>query len=181
MADSSITKKALASALKKLMSERPFSQITVINICELCEMNRKSFYYHFKDKYDLVSYICYTEFIKAASEKDYTDGFDLLYDMCNYFEKNKSFYRKILKNESNNPFYDYFKGWLMPIAEDFMKKIFASSENNQFYADFFTDAFINSLKKWILSPNPMPAKKFIEMIRSCVYGISKNTVNQIDE
>ena len=49
MADSNITKRALASALKELMESTPFTKITVSDICAKCNMNRKSFYYHFKD------------------------------------------------------------------------------------------------------------------------------------
>ena len=44
-------------ALKGLMAEMPFEKINVSQICERCGMNRKSFYYHFKDKYDLVNWI----------------------------------------------------------------------------------------------------------------------------
>ena len=51
MADSNITKRALATSLKELMVEQPFEKINVAQICERCNMNRKSFYYHFKDKY----------------------------------------------------------------------------------------------------------------------------------
>ena len=57
MADSNITKRALANSLKSLMTEQPFEKINVAQICERCDMNRKSFYYHFKDKYDLVNWI----------------------------------------------------------------------------------------------------------------------------
>ena len=57
MADSNITKSALASALKELMETTPFAKITVSDICAKCNMNRKSFYYHFKDKFDLVNWI----------------------------------------------------------------------------------------------------------------------------
>ena len=57
MADSNITKNALATSLKKLMREKPFEKISVSDICDDCGMNRKSFYYHFKDKYDLVNWI----------------------------------------------------------------------------------------------------------------------------
>ena len=44
MADSNITKKALADALKELMDTKPFHKISVSDICERCQMNRKSFY-----------------------------------------------------------------------------------------------------------------------------------------
>ena len=47
MPDANITKNALASSMKKLMKEKAFSKISVIDICEGCGMNRKSFYYHF--------------------------------------------------------------------------------------------------------------------------------------
>ena len=66
MADSNITKRALASALKGLMEELPFDKINVAHICERCDMNRKSFYYHFRDKYDLVNWIFDTEFLTIA-------------------------------------------------------------------------------------------------------------------
>ncbi|MGI6028090.1 MAG: TetR/AcrR family transcriptional regulator [Candidatus Heteroscillospira sp.] len=45
IADSNITKRALAQALKDLMETQPFEKISVAEICEACEMNRKSFYY----------------------------------------------------------------------------------------------------------------------------------------
>ena len=57
MADSNITKQALATALRELMEQVPFDKIQVQHICERCGMNRKSFYYHFKDKYDLLNWI----------------------------------------------------------------------------------------------------------------------------
>ena len=50
MPDANITKKALAASMKKLMEEKPFDKISVIDICEGCGMNRKSFYYHFKER-----------------------------------------------------------------------------------------------------------------------------------
>jgi AcrR family transcriptional regulator len=46
LAASNITKQALATALRELMQEEPFDKIQVAQICERCDMNRKSFYYH---------------------------------------------------------------------------------------------------------------------------------------
>lgn len=68
MADSNITKRALALA-ERAMKTTPFSKISVGDICEKCEMNRKSFYYHFKDKYDLINWIYSTEFISNTRIK----------------------------------------------------------------------------------------------------------------
>ena len=85
MADSNITKRALASALKELMNEKLFARISVSDICTRCDMNRKSFYYHFKDKYDLVNWIYNTEFLAVVRHKNYESGWNLLRSFASIF------------------------------------------------------------------------------------------------
>ena len=96
MAESGVTKKVLAYALKSLMETRPLNKITVGDICEACDMNRKSFYYHFQDKYDLVNWIFYTEFFDEF-QVERTSSADALVRLCEFFEKNREFYRNALK------------------------------------------------------------------------------------
>ena len=90
MSDSNITKKALATALKKLMQTQPFDKISVGKICEACELNRKSFYYHFKDKYDLVEWIFDTEFIAAVSAAKVTDRWSFVRAPVSYTHLNRT-------------------------------------------------------------------------------------------
>ena len=89
MADSNITKRALATSLKELMAEQPFDKINVAQICERCNMNRKSFYYHFKDKYDLVNWIFDTEFIALLKNENlstnYKERWAFIEKTCRYF------------------------------------------------------------------------------------------------
>ena len=63
MADSNITRNAMAAAMKALMKEKKLSKISISDICGACGMNRNSIYYHFKAKYDLINWIFYTEFV----------------------------------------------------------------------------------------------------------------------
>ena len=51
------TKKALAESLKKFMKKKPFSKITVSELVTDCNINRKTFYYHFEDIYDLLKWM----------------------------------------------------------------------------------------------------------------------------
>ena len=81
--------------LKALLKEQPLSKISIGEICDLCSMSRKSFYYHFKDKEDLISWIFDTEFEEACKEK--TRVIDTL---IKYFYENKSFYKKVLKENT---------------------------------------------------------------------------------
>ena len=61
---SQVTKRALAASLTKLLSQKPLDKVTVKDIIEDCGVNRQTFYYHFKDIYDLVDWI----FLEMASE-----------------------------------------------------------------------------------------------------------------
>jgi AcrR family transcriptional regulator len=48
------TRMALRDALVELMRERHISGITVTSICELADVNRSTFYLHYRDQYDLL-------------------------------------------------------------------------------------------------------------------------------
>ena len=47
MAESLITKRAIADSLKELTKEKPFDKISVKDISEKCGINRQTFYYHY--------------------------------------------------------------------------------------------------------------------------------------
>ena len=50
------TKQMLCDAFITLASKKAFSKITVSEIINLCNVNRKTFYYHFTDVYDLLEW-----------------------------------------------------------------------------------------------------------------------------
>ncbi len=181
MPDSNITKRALADSLKELLTEASFSKISIGNICEKCGMNRKSFYYHFKDKYDLVNWIYYTEFISIAKEKNYNTEWEAMEDICIYYYGNRNFYRKILKVEGQNPFSSYFRELLLPVISEYLKEIFNKDENWNFYVDFFADAFTSAIMRWLLDKECMPPDKFITLLKSCVWNAAKKVMESIPE
>ena len=70
---SQITKNALAASLKKLLSKKELSKITITNITEECGVNRQTFYYHFKDIYDLLEWIFTNEVIEEIDNEKEED------------------------------------------------------------------------------------------------------------
>ena len=66
---SQITKRALEQSLKNLLLKKPLTKITINDIAEDCGINRMTFYYHFKDIYDLVEWSCMEDARKALEEK----------------------------------------------------------------------------------------------------------------
>lgn len=168
MADSNITKRALASALKELMNEMPFAKISVSNICEKCDMNRKSFYYHFKDKYDLANWIFDTEFMAIAKKHSYGTTWDFFEDFCNYFYENKRFYRKLLKVEGQNSFSEHFREIIQPALRKRVEDVMDSREVHPFYINFFTDAVICIIVRWLSERDCMPPNEFISRLKFLV-------------
>lgn len=62
------TKKHLSDSLKKLSAEKPLAKISVKDLCEYSHVNRGTFYYHFKDIYDLINWIYHTEITLPSRE-----------------------------------------------------------------------------------------------------------------
>jgi AcrR family transcriptional regulator len=52
-----MTKNLLADSLKNLMKTKPLPKITVQELVNGCRLNRRTFYYHFKDIYDILEWI----------------------------------------------------------------------------------------------------------------------------
>lgn len=135
-------------------------------------MNRKSFYYHFKDKYDLVNWIYDTEFLTIAQKKEYQAGWDLLEDMCAYFYDNRQFYRKIFRIDGQNSFSNYFRDTVMLIISKDMAEIFSQEKHMDFFVHFYTDAFVCAIKRWLLQQNHLSAAEFSQLLKKCLIGTS---------
>jgi probable dihydroxyacetone kinase regulator len=170
MANSNITKQALATALKELMEEVPFEKIRVADICERCTMSRKSFYYHFKDKYDLLNWIFDTEFISFVKDlsqaKELHQQIDRFQNICNYFYENRNFYRKALQTEGQNSFPEHFREYIMPFVK--LRMVSLVGDSDDFALAFFTDATVYTIERWLLESDCMPPDEFVERLLNLV-------------
>ena len=64
-----MTKQALEASLKNLLLQKPLNKITINDIAEDCGISRMTFYYHFKDIYDLVEWACVEDAARALAGK----------------------------------------------------------------------------------------------------------------
>ena len=183
LADSNITNRALAAALRELLKERPFAQISVTDICDRCEMNRKSFYYHFRDKYDLVNWIYYTEFWEVLRRRENAAGWEVLRDLCLYFEEKRDFYRKTFEVEGQNSFSDYFREIVTVILDDDFEEALAAEEPEavRFYLTFYADAIVAAVRRWLEDRDPVPAETLAAWLRRCLTGFEPGAVDRLHE
>lgn len=178
MAYSNITKTIMADAMKELMSEKPFAKISVGDICERCGMNRKSFYYHFKDKYDLVNWIYQTEFLEMLRIQNYSSGWELLADICRYLYSERVFYTNALQVEGQNSFRDYFSASIGTVLPEIMRDQFKTMEDPRFFVEFFTDAIQAAILRWLKSTPVLPPDEFMNRLESVTEIMGKRSNEQ---
>lgn len=107
MANSDFTKFMIARGLKQLLETNSFLDISVGDIAQHCKISRNTFYYHFRDKYDVISWIFYTEITPLIGDTISMDQWGSgMRALCRYMQENKFFYMNVLQFEGQNSFAD---------------------------------------------------------------------------
>jgi len=170
MAVSSITKRALATALKELMVDEPFSAISIADICRLRDMNRKSFYYHFKDKYDLLNWIYDTEFLSLARGRGSDSPWEFLGELLRHLHGERGFYARAMEVTGQNSFQEHFRDLMEPVVVALLSQCAPGEEVTAFQRDFFTDGVISALTRWLTEKSPAGAEEMLERLKGCFFG-----------
>lgn len=174
MPSSNITKKALADALRTLMETTPFDKISVAQICGQCGMHRKSFYYHFRDKYDLLNWIFDAEFIPYIAGYSGTscpvERLEIIKDICGYFYANSSFYRKVFLGHGHNSFSEHLYDVFYPLLAMRLEELIGKKAADEFTVTFFTDAALSLMKRWLMEENCMPPGQFVAKLKRMMTG-----------
>lgn len=159
MANSTVTKNALAKGFKELLCEYPLEKISVKDITEQSGMNRNSFYYHFQDKYELMNWIFDSEIADHAiifndSSKFLIESFK---NICSILYNNREFYLACFKYEGQNSLYEslnklYYEQWKEKLRKRYMNlEVDIDEEELDLMAKLNTRAIVGTLKDWINS------------------------------
>lgn len=150
------TKKALADSLKALLRTRPLSKVTIADITEGCGINRMTFYYHFRDIYDLVEWICREECSAALGgpldRETWQEGYCRL---CRHVLEERSFftavYHSVSREELENYLYRATYSILRSAVDELAGDMPIGEEEKKFIADFYKFAFVGVELDWLRS------------------------------
>lgn len=148
------TEKAIADALKKLLAKRPLSKITISDIANECGINRMTFYYHYRDVYDLIKTIA-DEDLKGALEGKRTlaDWQEGVLKLMTVVKKDKAFYTSLYhsveRDRTIDYVYDLISELLMEGVDQLPSSGKTSADNVQFIVDFYAYAFVGILLQWV--------------------------------
>lgn len=156
------TKQAIRMSLLKLLEEKSIDKVTVKDICELCEINRNTFYYYYSDVYQVVEDIMRLETELSLSEdlsaetlyEEYLNRYHLVLEYKKavwhiYDSKNREMLLQY--------FYTVTEAFVGKFVRMAAKETALSEEDIQFIIDFYSNSFIGNTLRWIKSG--MPDKK----------------------
>lgn len=99
------TQRRLAEILKVVMADTPLDEISVSSLAAKAGINRKTFYYHFHDVYDLLTLVFLNEKIdRITKATNPQEVFDLIY---NYYSKNEKFIDATLRSAGRELFIEF--------------------------------------------------------------------------
>ena len=176
------TKRILASELRSLMERKPFSKITVSEIVEACGINRKTFYYHFADVYELLRWMLEEETVKIVRQIDLNNDYPkAVRFVLDYVDSNAHILNCALDSAAGYSLHRFFVNDFMKISLSVIQKAEAkyavtlSEERRAFLAEFYSEAVAGILHTWIRNrkkPGAVLEEEYIgEMIRSSLVGV----------
>ncbi len=163
------TKKALAESLKNLLLQKPLNKITISDIADDCGINRMTFYYHFKDIYDLVEWTCAEEAAQAMEgKKTYDTWQEGFLNIFSAVQANKPLIMNVYRCVSRERIEQYLNplicSLILGVVEEKSAEMPVSEADKRFIANFYEYAFIGVMLEWI--DNNMREEPFVLVERT---------------
>lgn len=151
---SQVTKRALEQSLKNLLLKKPLTKITISDITEDCGINRMTFYYHFKDIYDLVEWACLEDAKRALDEKKTYDTWQQgLLQIFEAVQENKPFilnvYRCVHREQVEKYLQPLVDQLMLDVIQEESASMMIREEDKQFIAKIYAYIFIGVMLDWI--------------------------------
>ena len=172
---SQITKRALEQSLKNLLLKKPLTKITVGDIAEECGINRMTFYYHFKDIYDLVEWSCREDAKKALDEKKtYETWQQGLLRIFEAVQENKPFilnvYRCVHREQVERYLQPLVDQLLLDVLNEEIGEMTLRDEDKQFIAQIYSYIFIGLMLDWIKDDMRADPQQIVDRLAKLIKG-----------
>lgn len=163
------TKKIFCNTLKELMKHKAFSKITVSELVRSCNVNRKTFYYHFEDIYDLLKWMLEQEAMEVVKGFDFVKEYkDAFLFVINYVEENSyvlnCIYDSVGRDELKRFFYQDFIGLIENIIKDGEEKLHVTlmDDFRMFLCNLYTESVAGMLINFFQKPESFDKEKLME-------------------
>jgi AcrR family transcriptional regulator len=156
------TKIWIADKMKGLMKMKSIEKIRITEICSEAEIERSTFYYHFKDKYDLVAWV----FFHDAFETDVISIESAAASM-NRMRNDFIFYKRAYEDTSQNPLWQYMLEYFVERYSSEVKRILDTDTidtQTMYSIRLYCYGAVGMTREWLLTDNITPAETIVEMM-----------------
>ncbi len=172
---SQVTKRALEASLKHLLLQKPLNKITINDIAEDCGINRMTFYYHFKDIYDLVEWSFQEDAGRAlAGNKTYETWQQGLLQIFEAMLDNKPFisnvYRSVSREQVETYLYKITYDLLEGVVEEQARGMSVREEDKAFIATLYKYMFVGLMLDWIRRDMKDDPEEMVERLDTVIHG-----------
>ena len=172
---SQVTKRALEQSLKNLLMKKPLTKITINDIADDCGINRMTFYYHFKDIYDLVEWSCMEDARKALEDnKTYDTWQQGLLQIFEAVRENKPFimnvYRCVHQEQVEKYLNPLVDNLILGVINEEAVHVTVRDEDKNFIAQIFSYIFVGLMMDWIKDDMREDPKPIVEKLAKLIRG-----------
>lgn len=161
------TKKLLRQALTRLMQQKDFKSITVTDVVREADINRGTFYAHYRDVYDLRERIeaemiaDFRGMIAGLRPSETASLQPVLSRAVDYLEENREIVTALTQVSGGDGFGKKLIGVLEECRLEGMP--FRSVED-VYVARFLATGMVGMLEKWITESQPIPKNEMITLM-----------------
>ena len=141
--------------MHEMMSRKSFEKITVKNLMDVTNMNRQSFYYHFRDTRDVLSYLCQERVFQplAASELEFSEWIIYGLELLN---QDRLFYLRVVAVSQTDFVRDCIATAIFPKVKSICyPEVAHLGENQTFAVDFLSNAIMDYYLRFLASHEPL--------------------------
>lgn len=155
------TKLWIADALKRLLAKKPLDKIFVTEICREADIERPTFYYHFKDKYDLMAWI----FCQSALQTDVL-SVESAAEAMNRMRRDYIFYKRAYEDSSQSPMWSYMHAYFVKRYSELASERRGAPLDAQtrFSIRLYCYGTLGMTREWLLHDNITPADTVVRMM-----------------
>ena len=162
-------KEQMAASLKRLMARKPLHKITIQEIADDCGINRYTFYYHFQDIYDLLSWTFRQEALSLIHQSDscltWEDGIRLF---LRYVRDNAAVCRSAINSLGQESL--EIKGERQ-VPEGYL----------DFLTDFYMEALSGLVMQWLQRGMDVPEETLLHYLHLTLEGTFDQAFRRVQE
>ena len=141
--------------MHEMMVRKSFEKITVKNLMDVTNMNRQSFYYHFRDTRDVLSYICQERVFQPLSAADLEFSEWIIYGL-ELLNQDRQFYLRVVTVAQADFVREFIETAIFPrVKSIFYPEVANLGENQTFAVDFLSNAIVDYYLRFLASHVPL--------------------------